>query len=94
MSEEPTNVLFLFTDQHRLSAVGCYGETPCHTPNIDGLAAEGVRFENAYTVCPVCSPARGTIMTGLYPHAHGICSNVHNLGSSVHELEDRHLRRS
>ena len=89
MSNRPTNILFLFTDQHRLSAVGCYGETPCQTPSIDRLAAEGVRFENAYTVCPVCSPARGTIMTGLYPHAHGICSNVHNLGSSVHELEDR-----
>ena len=89
MSDHPPNILLLFTDQHRLSAVGCYGETPCQTPNIDRLAAEGLRFENAYTVCPVCSPARGTIMTGQYPHAHGICSNVHNLGSSVHELEDR-----
>ncbi len=87
MSAQP-NILFIFTDQHRLSAVGCYGDTPCKTPNIDRLAAQGVRFETAYTVCPVCSPARGTIMTGLYPHSHGICSNVHNLGSSVHELTD------
>ncbi len=88
-SERKPNILLIFTDQHRLSAVGCYGDTPCQTPNIDRLAREGVRFETAYTVCPVCSPARATIMTGLYPHAHGICSNVHNLGSSVHELADR-----
>ncbi|MCK5803551.1 MAG: sulfatase-like hydrolase/transferase [Lentisphaeria bacterium] len=82
------NILLIFTDQHRLSAVGSYGETPCRTPNIDRLAAEGVRFETAYTSCPVCSPARGTIMTGLFPHAHGITSNVHNLGCSVHDLPD------
>jgi arylsulfatase A-like enzyme len=86
---ERPNILLVLTDQHKLSAVGCYGQTPCQTPNVDRLAREGVRFETAYTVCPVCSPARATIMTGLYPHAHGICSNVHNLGSSVHELTDR-----
>ncbi|MFP4249359.1 MAG: sulfatase-like hydrolase/transferase [Armatimonadota bacterium] len=91
MTESSTrpNVLLLFTDQHRLSALGCYGETPCRTPNLDRLAAEGVRFETAYTACPVCSPTRGTIMTGLYPHSHGVCSNVGNLGCSVHELPDR-----
>ena len=83
------NVLLLFTDQHRLSGVGCYGPTPCRTPHIDRLADAGVRFETAYTTCPVCSPARGTIMTGQYPHAHGICSNVHNLGCAIHELADR-----
>lgn len=83
------NILFIFTDQHRLAALGCYGETPCRTPHIDSLAQDGIRFETAYTVCPVCSPSRATIMTGQYPHAHGICSNVHNLGCSVHELADR-----
>lgn len=88
MSKQP-NILFIFTDQHRLSAVGSYGPTPCRTPNLDQLAADGVRFETAYTVCPVSSPARGTLMTGRYPHSHGICSNVHNLGNSIHELEDR-----
>jgi len=84
-----SNVLLILTDQHRLSAVGAYGSTPCRTPNIDRLAHQGVRFENAYTVCPVCSPTRATIMTGQYPHAHGVTSNVTALGCSVHELEDR-----
>jgi arylsulfatase A-like enzyme len=88
MADQP-NILFVFTDQHRLSAVGAYGETPCRTPHIDRLAAEGVLFENAYTVYPVCSPARGSVMTGHYPHTHGITSNLHEVGCSVHELEDR-----
>ena len=87
MPDRP-NILLILTDQHRLSAVGCYGDTPCRTPHIDGLATAGVRFEAAYTACPVCSPARATVMTGRYPHSHGICSNVHNLGSSRHELGD------
>ncbi|MGC9349321.1 MAG: sulfatase-like hydrolase/transferase [Anaerolineae bacterium] len=86
---ERPNILLVFTDQNKLSAIGSYGDTPCQTPNLDRLAQTSTRFETAYTTCPVCSPARGTIMTGLYPHAHGICSNVHNLGSSVHELADR-----
>ena len=83
------NILLIFTDQHRLSAVGAYGTTPCSTPYMDQLASQGVRFDRAYTTCPVCSPARATIMTGQYPHTHGVTSNVHNLGCNVQELEDR-----
>ena len=83
------NILFILTDEHKLSAAGCYGDTVCRTPNIDRLAQTGVRFETAYTSCPVCTPARGTIMTGLYPHAHGMCCNVEDLGCSVHEIVDR-----
>jgi arylsulfatase A-like enzyme len=85
----PPNILLILTDQHRLSAVGAYGNTPCQTPHIDHLAAEGVQFDNAYTTCPVCSPARATIMTGQYPHTHGVTANIHELGCSVHELVDR-----
>ena len=84
-----SNIILILTDQHRLSAVGAYGDTPCSTPNIDRLAREGVRFDNAYTTCPVCSPARATIMTGQYPHTHGITTNIHQLGCSIQELEDR-----
>jgi len=87
MPDRP-NVLLILTDQHRLSAVGAYGPTPCRTPNLDRLASEGVLFENAYTACPVCSPARATIMTGLYPHRHGICANVHGLGCNVPAIVD------
>lgn len=92
----PPNLLLILTDQHRLSAVGSYGPTPCRTPHLDQLAAESVRFENAYTVCPVCSPARASVLTGVFPHAHGMVSNTHNLGCSVHALtayQDRLLSR-
>jgi arylsulfatase A-like enzyme len=88
------NILLIMTDQHRLSAVGAYknsplhADSPCQTPHIDRLAKEGIRFDTVYTTCPVCSPARGTVITGQYPHGHGISSNAHNLGSSVHELPD------
>ncbi len=87
-SPDRPNILFFFTDQHRLSALGCYGETPCLTPNLDRLADQGVLFETAYTCCPVCSPARASIMTGRHIHAHGVTSNVGNLGCNVPELPD------
>ncbi len=86
---ENPNILLIMTDQHRLSAVGAYGPTPCKTPNIDRLAQEGVRFENVYTTCPVCTPARASVITGQYPHSHGMTSNTEDLETSLHELEDR-----
>ena len=89
MSISGPNILLIMTDQHRLDAINCYANGICRTPHIDRLADMGVRFETAYTVCPVCSPARASIMTGQYPHAHGITANIHDLGSSVHELSDR-----
>ena len=46
--------------------LGCYGNRFAHTPNIDTLAAEGVRFKNAFTTSPVCSPSRSALMTGMY----------------------------
>ncbi len=91
MSPKP-NILFIFTDQHALEAVSCYGNTPCRTPNIDWLAANGYRFETAYTACPLCLPTRASIMTGHFPHRHGMTCNTDNTGNitaSLHELSDR-----
>ncbi len=67
-----TNVIFILTDQHRLSGVGAYGETPCKTPNIDRLATEGLLFEQAYATSGVCSPTRATLLTGLLPSQTGV----------------------
>ena len=88
-SRKNPNILLILTDQHRLSAVGAYGASPCQTPHIDRLAREGTRFENAYTTCPVCTPARASIITGQYPHNHGMTSNTEDLETSLHELGDR-----
>ena len=72
----PNIVLFL-TDQLRQDALGCYGNTVCETPNLDRLADAGAAFDFAYTTSPVCSPARASLLTGLYPHNHGVMINTH-----------------
>ncbi len=88
MDKEKNNILLILTDEQRLSEFGAYGSTPCKTPNLDRLAKESVLFENAYTTCPLCSPARATVLTGLYPHSHGITCNTADTGCNVQELND------
>lgn len=64
--------LFLFvSDDHSAIDVGCYGNRDVHTPNMDRLAREGVRFENGYTPVGVCKPSRSALYTGLMPHRNG-----------------------
>jgi choline-sulfatase len=67
----PLNLLFLMSDQHQREASGCYGSTEVKTPHIDEIAANAVRFGRAYCQAPVCVPSRGSMITGVYPHAHG-----------------------
>lgn len=62
--EKQPNVLFIMTDQQRWDAMSCAGNLEIKTPNIDRLARDGVRFLNAYSACPVCVPARSSILTG------------------------------
>ena len=61
------NVVFILADDLGWSDLGCYGSRLYETPRIDQLAKEGVRFTNAYAACHVCSPTRGSILTGQYP---------------------------
>jgi arylsulfatase A-like enzyme len=61
------NIILLLLDDLGWRDFGCYGNTFHETPNLDRLAAQGVRFTNAYAACPVCSPTRAAIMTGKYP---------------------------
>ncbi len=69
------NILFIMTDQFRADVLGCAGSS-VKTPNLDALASEGVRFEECYTVSPLCVPARISMMTGLYPHTTGAWNNA------------------
>lgn len=63
----PMNVVFILIDDLGWRDLGCYGSTYYRTPNIDRLAAEGMRFTNGYAACNVCSPTRAAVMTGKYP---------------------------
>src|SRR4029079_2211800 len=68
-------ILYITTDQQRYDALGCNGGTIARTPVVDGLAADGVRYERAYNQNTVCMPARSTMLTGQYPHTHGVVAN-------------------
>ena len=63
----PLNFLFILIDDMGWTDLGCQGSRYYETPHIDRLAAQGMRFTNAYAACPVCSPTRASIMTGKYP---------------------------
>ena len=65
------NVLEVIVDQHQAALMGCAGHPQAITPNIDRLAAEGVRFESAYTQNPICTPSRVSVLSGQYCHNHG-----------------------
>jgi arylsulfatase A-like enzyme len=70
--DERPNVVFVLTDDQGPWAAGCYGNDEIHTPNIDRLAAEGLRFENFFCTSPVCSPSRASFLTGALPSQHGV----------------------
>ena len=84
------NVLFIVTDQQRRDTIGAYGSTICRTPNMDRLAAEGLTFDRAYTPCGLCSPVRGSLLSGVYPHGHKVLTNValHPIRESLPSGED------
>jgi len=69
------NLVFIFADQWRAQATGYAGNSDVRTPNLDKLATESVNFSNAVSGCPVCSPYRGSLMTGQYWLTHGIFYN-------------------
>jgi arylsulfatase A-like enzyme len=73
--ESRPNIIVFFTDQQRWDTVGCYGNPMGLTPNLDGLAAQGVRFENAFSCQPICTPARACIQTGKFGTETGVFRN-------------------
>ncbi len=74
MTKRP-NFLFIVTDQHRADHLGCYGNGVVKTPNIDGIAAEGTRWNRFYVANPICMPNRASIMTGRMCSVHGARHN-------------------
>ncbi len=74
-NEDRPNFIVVVVDDMRWDEYGEAGHPYLSTPNIDRIASEGVRFENAFSATPLCSPSRASILTGLYTHRHGIFDN-------------------
>ncbi len=70
--QEKYNVLFIISDDLTATALSCYGNKVCKTPNIDALASRGTRFTQAYCQATYCGPSRASFMSGYYPHATGV----------------------
>lgn len=85
------NILLIVTDQQRRDTVGAFGSPICRTPAMDALAAQGMCFDRAYTPVGLCSPVRGSLFTGTYPHEHGVLNNVslHPIRVSLPAVADR-----
>lgn len=89
----PPNIILMITDQQRTDTMGAYGNSWIESPAQDALAAHSFVFENAYCTQPVCTPARGSLMTGLHPHSHGCAVNYaagyEALAEIYHHSKDR-----
>ena len=81
---ETPNLVFIMADQWRGQAIGCLGLEPVQTPNLDRLASEGVYFTDAISSYPVSSPARGMLMTGMYPTNSKVTGNCNSATAPYH----------
>lgn len=82
-------VIFIMVDSQRWDMVSCYADSGVKTPNIDRLAADGIRYERAYDCQPVCGPARSAIFTGTFPHSNGSWANSIALAANWKHLGQR-----
>ena len=80
------NIVFVFADQLRYDALGSSGNSLVKTHNFDRLAAEGVVFDQCFSNCPVCSPYRGLLFSGKYPHVNGVVDNEYALRDDENTL--------
>jgi len=81
-AQQKPNVIIILTDDQGTIDLNSYGATDLHTPNIDQLAKDGVRFTQFYAAAPLCSPSRASMLTGLNPHAAGLPGNAPSMKGS------------
>jgi len=84
-SASQPNILFVYTDDQAAWAFGGSGNAQAHTPHMDRLAAEGMKFTNAFVVTPVCSPARAQLLTGRHGSELGILDFIPHTGHAEHQ---------
>ena len=77
------------TDTQPVPFLGCYSGQDVRTPNLDRMAEEGIRFASAYTSCPLCTPARAGLFTGMMPGRAGAYTNSQPLGENILTMGQR-----
>jgi choline-sulfatase len=89
MSDKPSNLLFILSDEHTRDVTGCYGHKFIKTPNLDRLAKRGTKFTAAYTNCPICVPARASLHTGTYVAGNACWDNAHPYDGTIRSWAHR-----
>lgn len=84
---ERPNIVFIMTDDHAWQSIGAYGSRINETPNIDRIAAEGMRFDRAFVTNAICAPSRAVILTGKHSHLNGVRNNVNVFDGSQPTLQ-------
>jgi arylsulfatase A-like enzyme len=82
LAQERPNILYIMSDDHDADAISAYSKKLIATPNIDRLAAQGIKFTNAFVGNSICGPARATLLTGLHSHKNGLKDNRTRFDSS------------
>ncbi len=83
-----SNVIWIFADQLRRQALGCYGDPNVNTPNIDRLASEGILCEKAYANVPLCCPFRASLLTGRHPWETGVIGHAYRMREDIRTVAD------
>lgn len=88
------NIIFIFSDQQRWDTCGCYGQKLPVTPNLDKMAQQGVRFENAFSCQPVCGPARAALQSGKWPTEVGCHANHRHLPTDLKHTLAKEMKKA
>ncbi|KAK1485407.1 extracellular sulfatase Sulf-2 [Colletotrichum tamarilloi] len=91
MTDTRPNILFIMADDHASKAVSAYGAGINHTPNIDRLAAEGMKFNHCYVTNSICTPSRAAILTGTHNHVNGVMTLNDNINKHLPNVA-KHMR--
>ena len=75
--EKPLNIVYIMTDDHTAQMMSCYDSTYASTPNLDRIAADGVRFTNSFVANSLSGPSRACMLTGKHSHKNGFTANTY-----------------
>ncbi|MCJ7702686.1 MAG: sulfatase-like hydrolase/transferase, partial [Anaerolineales bacterium] len=88
MAQKP-NFVIIYGETQGANVIGAYGYPGVNTPNTDKLAQSGILFTRGYTTCPLCTPARAGMFTGIYPHSTGAWTNTLPTGKNIKTMGQR-----